>query len=723
MSRPDCKIWLASFPRSGNTFVRNILFDVFGVESGTFNIDDGVLLEENYLGFPVIKTHMLPSQLVPADPDIKAVYLVRDGRDAMVSIAHHRKDIVSPGSDFIQNMEAAIFAEKGTFFGGWSRNVTEWIDRADYIIRYEDLIADPAKCAERIRLLMDLPEADYNNIPQFQALKFGIPRYGAGRDRSMTEQEKRSLAALNFRKGKVGSWKEEMPDDLHDLFWSIHGETMLRLGYGYDGSVSQLSDADFDWDLIAKTDYPPRETEQRERINVVVEAGKLASPVNDGVKRYQLMLLKELLHVHRNPSSQWHFDLFIDGSVYPISDMEDMIFDRFRADGSGQAGESIASALRVSWITGFQQFLLKVVPSGLKRTLVQKRILIFHKAFDLFWVVVHKTLHLFRQILRFIRKGAVRAVILVSGGSKVRLLQDDSRSCHLVHLPLQHHYGAFTRSKVPLVATLHDFTHRLFPDYHTPQNIRNAEKGWRFVQKNASALIAVSGSTAADARRFGGENSPVIEIIHEAVDRKTFHYRVNSDDRKMVCHKYGIPEGEPFFLTLSSIEPRKNLEGIIRAFFDLLASDSSIKLNLVVAGKQTWGAFHPHSLEGFDPGRVVFTGFVDDQDLPALYSEALCFCYISHYEGFGLPLLEAMNCGTPVIYGDNSSMPEVAGDAGLAANASDFRDIARQMGRIFYDEELRAGLRKAALKKAADFSMRKMAKQTLDLYKKSLKNA
>jgi len=144
---------------------------------------------------------------------------------------------------------------------------------------------------------------------------------------------------------------------------------------------------------------------------------------------------------------------------------------------------------------------------------------------------------------------------------------------------------------------------------------------------------------------------------------------------------------------------------------------------LVVAGKRAWGTFHPQRLAGFDPSRVIFTGFVDDDDLPYLYSEALGFCYLSHYEGFGLPLLEALNCGIPVIYGNNSSMPEVIGEAGLPAESTDPEDIARQMGRLFYDGNLRSALRKSALQQAASFSSRIMARQTLDVYQKCVADA
>lgn len=710
--------WLASFPRSGNTFVRNILYDVFGLESGTFEIDRGVLLEDDYLRYPVIKTHRLPSELIPADPGIRAVYLVRDGRDAIVSMAHHRTDIIAPGSDLMENMRAAVFAEKGSFFGGWSQNVLQWIPRADLIIRYEDLIADPVACMEQLRALVGLPEGDYRKIPGFEALKFGIPKYGAGRDRAMTVEEKRALAGRNFRKGKAGGWNEEMPDDLHDLFWSIHGDAMLKLGYSYEGKSIAKPDPDLDWELHGRNrgglsqQQPPVE-----RFRVLIEAEKIATPANDGVKRYEITLLKELLHVHQNPLGRWWFDLLVHGEPAPITTYAGLIMEPFA--GAHSARLTHAAPLRVPFSLWVQQKMLALIPSGVKKWLADHRITFFHRAFDLWWSFVHQAVFYAGRSWKSLLRVVQRAGAIMMGKDPL-LHGDEPLGYDLIHIPLQHHYKPFLRSKAPVVATIHDFTHRIFPRFHTPQNIRNAERGWRFVQRRALGMIAVSNATAADAERFSErmQGSPV--VIHEAIDRSRFAYRVNADDRRSACRRYGIPDGVPFFLTLSSIEPRKNLETVIQAFFELLSEDANANLMLVVAGKQQWGSFHPHTLAGFNPAKVVFTGFVDDEDLPLLYSEAMAFCYVSHYEGFGLPLLEALNCGTPVIYGNNSAMPEVVGEAGLPADASDYQDIALQMRRLFYDEALRHHLSLLARKQAAGFSPRLMAQKTLNTYEKCM---
>lgn len=710
-------IWLASFPRSGNTFVRNILYEVFGVESSTFDLENGVLLEPDYLAYPVVKTHRLPSQLIPDDPTVKAVYLVRDGRDALVSMAHHRSDIIAPGSLFQENLLAAIHAEKGSFFGGWSRNVLQWIQRADLIIRYEDLVKDPAGCAERIRLLAGLPEGDYSKIPQFKALKYGLPQYGSGRGRLPSEKEQHSLAEKNFRRGISGGWMDEMAPAVHDLFWSIHGEAMLKMGYTYEGGCQPVTDRDLDWEVMNRMERIQLETPVQEKYRVLVEADKLTSPVNDGVKRYQTLLLKELLHVHHNPSGRWHFDLIVHGQTLPVSECELLICGHFTSDEK-PAGSS-RDGLVLPWSVVLQRAILKTIPLRWKEFLVQKNILVFHRIFDLWWQGVHRISvasgHGRKVFSKWIRKWR-----FLFSPSESEIGGTPEGSYHLAHLPLQQHYALFSRTSIPIIATLHDFTHRIFPGFHTPQNIRNAERGWKFVQAKAARMIAVSSSCASDAQKFAGDKCPPLEIIPEAVDRSRFFFRINSDERHRICEQYGIPASTPFFLTLSSIEPRKNLESVIQAFFQMVSKDTSMQVNLVVAGVQRWGSFHPGTLAGFDPERVIFTGFVDDEHLPELYSEALGFCYVSHYEGFGLPLLEALNCGTPVIYGNNSSMPEVAGDAGLAADAGDPKDIALQMGKLFYDENLRDSLRQAALRQAAGFSPRLMARKTLDAYERTI---
>ena len=209
-------IWLASFPRSGNTFFRNILFEVYGIKSSAYHKDEKRTLNKQYASFELVKTHLLPAHLPAEFQNKKSVYIIRDGRDCLVSIAHHRKDITEKGSPFYNNLLEAILAAEGSYFGGWSENVKQWTEKADIVIRFEDLIKNPIKEVEKLRSIFDLPNPDISKLPNFKVLKFGKPKYGG------------NTALKHFRKGKIGGWKDDLPPELHRLFWDLNSKEMLE---------------------------------------------------------------------------------------------------------------------------------------------------------------------------------------------------------------------------------------------------------------------------------------------------------------------------------------------------------------------------------------------------------------------------------------------------------------------------------------------------------------
>lgn len=292
-------IWLASFPRSGNTFFRNVLHEVYGIKSSTYHKDPHRRLDENYNKYQVVKTHLLPHELDYKPGETKSVYIIRDGRDSLVSIAHHRKDIVVPGSDFYNNLIDAILSKNGSFFGGWSENVRQWTEMADIIIRFEDLIKDPVKEIEKLRAIIDLPQPDLEKIPTFKSLKFGKPAYGGGNKRFDS-----SLAQRHFRKGKVGSHKEEMPPELEELFWRKHKLMMEQWGY------------------LKKAD---REKLIYKEYNVLIEVSKLFTADNDGVKRYLVELLEHMIPlIEMMPN--WKVDFFYQTSIKSIQELKAEMF-------------------------------------------------------------------------------------------------------------------------------------------------------------------------------------------------------------------------------------------------------------------------------------------------------------------------------------------------------------------------------------------------------------
>jgi glycosyltransferase involved in cell wall biosynthesis len=193
---------------------------------------------------------------------------------------------------------------------------------------------------------------------------------------------------------------------------------------------------------------------------------------------------------------------------------------------------------------------------------------------------------------------------------------------------------------------------------------------------------------------------------------------VPDDEARSIAAGYGLPEG--YLLSLGTREPGKNRETILWAMRYLL--DHGADPHLAVVGQAGWGAAAEEELVrnlGLED-RVHFTGYVPQEHLPALYSAAAAFLFPSLYEGFGLPVLEAMACGTPVITSNVSSLPEVAGHAALLVDPRDARALADAVNLVLSDEGVRRRLREAGLARAATFTWRACAEATLAVYRSVL---
>jgi len=710
-------IWIASFPRSGNTFVRNILYEVYGLSSSEFHREADYHLDKEYFKHPFVKTHLHPGKLEPDDPNIKSVYLVRDGRDAMVSIAHQRSDIVAPGSDFIENLKAAIFAEKDTFFGGWSKNVNSWLEKADLILRYEDLLADPINQIERLRAIIDLPEPDPSKIPSFEQLKSGNAAYGARKSWGYSDNESKQLADKAFRKGTSKSWKTEMPDELHDLFWTYHGPTMEKLGYTMEGDLA-LPDPELEH-IISRKLGIPQAPKTSKKYQVLIEANKMDTRDNDGVKRYVAGLIDGMIPLTSNENGKWHIDLLINNDIIPLKDYAHEMEKSFNAETKSGNGQAKPIVHKKSLFERLEAFMRGLVPDSWIKWLVDNKILIFHKTYDFIKKAIFGVIFWIQQAILFVLRMLYTFYLSYKQHRELKAISERISHYDLIHVPLQQHYWPFKYTNVPLAFTIHDFTHVLFPKFHTGINIKNAENGLKMITKKQSHVIAVSRSTFNDSKKFLTLPESNFHLVYEATEEEKFLYQVNKDDSGKVRKKYGIPKLTPFILLLSTIEPRKNLINSINAFQLLHKKHPELDLHLVVSGKQGWKM---KKVVGYTT-KIFFTGFVDDKDLSALFSESMALSYVSFYEGFGLPLLEAMRCGTPVIYGDNSSMPEVAGDGGLAANADSVEDIADKYEQLFFNKELREELSMKAMKQSLKFSSRKSTLEMLQTYEKIIKSS
>lgn len=265
-----------------------------------------------------------------------------------------------------------------------------------------------------------------------------------------------------------------------------------------------------------------------------------------------------------------------------------------------------------------------------------------------------------------------------------------------------------------LVVTIHDCTFVTHPQFHLSANVEHCLRGTRLAIERADALIAVSESTRRDLIERMGAPADRIVVTPEAADPA--FTRVKDPERlDAVRRRYDLPER--FVLFLGAKEPRKNLPRLIEAFAALPPALRR-EFQLVVAGAQGWlnDSVHEqvHKLR-LGPS-VRFPGYVDQDDVAALYSLATVFAYPSLVEGFGLPVLEAMACGTPVLTSSVSSLPEVAGDAALLVPPTDVDAIAEGLARLLQDSALRADLAERGGRRAARFSWERCARETLAVY-------
>ncbi len=263
--------------------------------------------------------------------------------------------------------------------------------------------------------------------------------------------------------------------------------------------------------------------------------------------------------------------------------------------------------------------------------------------------------------------------------------------------------------RIRSVFTLHDLIFQFDPDSHKPLNIAFLKTMMPRFLKATDAVITVSECTKRDAIRLYGVPADKIHVIYEGVDPK-FMPITDLTRLATVRANYQLPNH--FILHLGTIEPRKNLP----LLFEVVAQS---KQHLVVAGKLGW-LTDPILAKVKELGvedRVHFTGFVEDEDLPALISAADVLAMPSKYEGFGLPVLEAMACGTPVVASNTSSLPEVGGDAALYAPLNDVRAWCELIDRVVNDVELRSSLREKGSRQAAKFKRETMARETMEMYR------
>ena len=284
----------------------------------------------------------------------------------------------------------------------------------------------------------------------------------------------------------------------------------------------------------------------------------------------------------------------------------------------------------------------------------------------------------------------------------------------VLHYP---YFAAPLASSVPVVATVHDLIPVLLPAYRGSPLVRLYSALVCAGVRRARLVIADSESTRRDVLRHLDISPARVRVIPLAASSR-FSQAPGPAEREAVQRRYALPPR--FALYVGGLDQRKNVPRLIEAFA-LARQRRSLPHYLVIVGSR-----RPPSRLFPDPAEaarragvkneVVFPGYVPDEDLPALYSLAEAFVYPSLYEGFGLPPLEAMACGTPVVCSEASSLPEVVGDAGLLVRPADVEGLAEALGQVLVDAKLREELSWRGRRRASQFSWERTARATRQIY-------
>jgi glycosyltransferase involved in cell wall biosynthesis len=264
----------------------------------------------------------------------------------------------------------------------------------------------------------------------------------------------------------------------------------------------------------------------------------------------------------------------------------------------------------------------------------------------------------------------------------------------------------------PTVLTVHDLIFNLFPERHKRLNRWYLNTAMPLFCRRADTIICVSENTKADLTRLWQIDTAKISVIHEAADE---HFRpIEQEQISATCARYDL-SGD-YLITVGTVEPRKNLERLLDAVF--LLRERGHDLKLVIVGQLGW--LYETILDKLArpeyEGLVHYLGFVPDADLPALYSGAAAMVIPSLYEGFGLPVLESMACGTPVISSHAASLPELGGEAARYFDPHNVDEIASTIEEVWVDADLRGQMSDMGLSRVHEFSWERTAQETLDVY-------
>lgn len=325
-------------------------------------------------------------------------------------------------------------------------------------------------------------------------------------------------------------------------------------------------------------------------------------------------------------------------------------------------------------------------------------------------------------LLKAIQKSLYYANKIIE--SNIQLLDskilDKQDIFHSPFYPIPEHLNKKNRLKFFL--TVYDLIPVLFPQYfnfsenHVVKDALN-----RLTPENW--IICISNATKNDLCDYIKHIEPSKAFVAHLAASELFYLCSDLERVAMIKRKYSIPPDEPYILSLSTLEPRKNISHTIRCFAKLVSQQHIKDLYLVLVGTKGWNynnIFEEISNYPSLRDRIIVTGYVADEDLAPLYSAAMAFVYPSFYEGFGLPPLEAMQCGVPVITSNTSSLPEVVGDAGIMVSPTDADALCQSMLEIYNNPSLRKAMSLSSIERSRQFSWEKCTQETINAYKTAL---
>lgn len=287
-----------------------------------------------------------------------------------------------------------------------------------------------------------------------------------------------------------------------------------------------------------------------------------------------------------------------------------------------------------------------------------------------------------------------------------------------------HNIPLIRKRKLKMVVTIHDLAFKIFPESFPAKDLRQINLLTDVAIRNADRMIAISHSTKKDILKFYPQiDEDKIKVIHHGFDIELFQKEIPESKTEESLKTYNLKAGS-YILYVGAIQPRKNLETLIRAFEKYRndqqkTTDSRQRVKLVFAGSRAWMWERVIERVENSPFRddIVLTGRVDFSILAALYRSAGLFVFPSLYEGFGIPVLEAMASKVPVICADNSSLREAGGEAAEYFHSSDSSELAEKIEKVFSDDGMRKSMIEKGIKQAENFSWERCARETLEWLK------